>query len=52
MCKVNSNHFCNMCDEQSDYYCQNILQTNNIVYKILTFYILNVPEHDISYIMI
>ena len=41
-----------MYDEQSDYYWMNILQTNNIVYKILLFDILNVHESDISYIVI
>ena len=41
-----------MCDEQSDYYWMNILQTNNIVYKILLFDILSVPESDILCIVI
>ena len=40
-----------MFNEQSDYYCKNILQTNNIVYKILLFDMLSVPESDISYII-
>ena len=41
-----------MFDEQSDYYRKNILQTNNIAYKILLFDILSVLESDISYIVI
>ena len=41
-----------MFDEQSNYYWMNILQTNNIAYKILLFDILSVPESNISYIVI
>ena len=41
-----------MFDEQSDHCWKNILQTNNIAYKILLFDILSVHESDISYIFI
>ena len=42
VCNLNTN-------EQSD---KTILQTNNIASKILVFYILGVPETEISYIVI
>ena len=51
VCRLNSKHFSDMYDEHSDYYWMNILQTDEIVYKILLFDILSVPEIEISYIV-